>query len=94
MPTKIRIEEEVLRPPAAPGGRRVTHSPRGLEKLDRIAVRIFELNLPAAGTRFHRVAQMQPGSPERLDACRKVGHAEDDSIPSTGLLPPAVGHAA
>jgi len=55
---------------------------RGLEQLDWIAVRILQLDLFAARTDFHLVAQAEPCSLERLDASGHISHAKDKSIPA------------
>ena len=52
------------------------------------------MNLLAAGTDLHRITKVESGLLERLDACRQIGHAKDDSVPSPWFLPPAVGHVA
>src|SRR5262245_47605322 len=59
---------------------------RWFEQLDRVAVRVFNLDLPSAGTGFHLVSKAQPRALEGVDASRKVRHFEHDAVPSTRLL--------
>jgi hypothetical protein len=60
---------------------------RGLEQLDWIAIRIFDVDLPAAGTDFHVIAKMNPGRFQRAGERREICHAEDDAVPPAGRLP-------
>ena len=64
---------------------------RRLEQLDRVAVRIFELDLLAAGADFDLVAKAQPSLPQCLHLRGKVHHLEHHAVPSTRFLGSAVG---
>jgi hypothetical protein len=57
-----------------------------LKKLNWIAVRVFQLDLFAAGTSFHFVEEMQPSFFERRNTSRKVGDLKDYAVPSAWLL--------
>ena len=67
---------------------------RRLEQLDRIAVRVLDLDLPACRAHFHRIPEMQPVLLEGIDASGKIGHSKDDPIPATRLLLTPVGQRA
>jgi len=64
---------------------------RWLEQLDRISIRIFELNLPPAGSNLHLISEGRAVSPKVGDMSRQVRHAEYDAIPPAGLLLPPIG---
>ncbi len=58
----------------------------GLEELDWIPVGIFDLNLPAAWTGLHLIAELHSCFLERVYACRQIRYAQDHSIGSTRPL--------
>jgi hypothetical protein len=67
--------------------RRVASSPpRRLEQLDRIAVRVLQLDLFAPRSHVHLIPETEPGLLQRLDTSGKIRYSEDDSVPATGLL--------
>ena len=53
---------------------RLSLSSRRLEQLDRIAVRIFHLNLVAARTGFHLIAKAHSLALELANTCRQILH--------------------
>ena len=57
-----------------------------LEQFNRIAVRIFQLDLLAAGTHFHLIAKPEPGLFQCCDMSGKIGNLKDHPVPSPGLL--------
>src|ERR1044072_5469613 len=57
-----------------------------LEQLDRIAVRILHLNLPAARTGFHPVAKPQSLALELSNPCGQVLHPQDHPVPPPRFL--------
>src|SRR5258706_6798269 len=59
---------------------------RRLEQLDRIAVRVLDLDLLASGTRFHVVPEVELSHLEHLDEAEKILDSEDDTVPSTRFL--------
>jgi hypothetical protein len=59
---------------------------RWFKQLDRVAVRVFNLNLTSAGTGFHLVAKAQAGALECGDTGREIRDFQDDTVPATGLL--------
>ena len=61
-----------------------------LEQLDRVAVRIFNLNLFAARTNLHLVSKTQTRLSQLTDARRQVLHLKQNAVPSAGLLLAAV----
>src|SRR5262245_2149565 len=65
---------------------------RGFEQFERVAVRIFDLNLSSAWTHFHVVSEGDAGSLQRGDAGREIGNAQHDTIPSAGFLTLTVRH--
>src|SRR5206468_3097761 len=67
---------------------------RRLEQLDGVAVRVFELNLPARRTGFHFIPKPQACLFQRFDASRQIGYAKDDPVPSAGFLTMTVRHQA
>lgn len=64
----------------------------GLEELDGVAVRVFDLDLPASGAGLHLVAEGNSGCLELLDGGGKIFDLEEDSVPAAGLLRAAVRH--
>src|SRR5690242_12395085 len=67
---------------------------RGLEQLSGVAVRVFELNLPARRTRFHFIPKPQARLLQRFDPRRKIGYPKHDPVPSPGFLTMTVRHQA
>ena len=65
-----------------------------LEQFDRIAVRIFQLDLFSAWTYFHLIAKMEPCLLQRLNLSRKIGHLKNYTVPAAGLLTAAIRHRA
>src|SRR5262249_6275569 len=65
---------------------------RWLEQLDRISVRIFDLNLLAAWSCLHPIAKLQSRRFQLVDPGRKVVHAQDHAVPPARLLGPAIRH--
>ncbi len=63
-----------------------------LEQLQRVAVRIIDLDLFAAGPYFHVVAEVQTSTSQLIDSSGQVLDLKDDSIPSSWLLMAAIGH--
>ena len=92
------VESDILADPEGPATRLVDHRmlsgrlTRRFEKLDRIAVGIVDLNLAAARTCFHLVAEMDARLLERGNAARQIGDFQHDAVPSAGLLMQAVRH--
>jgi len=64
-----------------------------LEQLDRIAVRIFDLNLFAAGADLHFISKTQTRLFQVSDARRQILHLEKHTVPSARLLLTAIGSA-
>src|SRR5688572_3841016 len=64
----------------------------GFEELDRIAVGILDLDLPAARTGLHLITQPHPVFRQRVYEGRKISDAQDHSIPSAGFLRLTAGH--
>src|SRR5215469_5159470 len=62
------------------------------EQLDRIAVGIYHLNLPAAGSHLHLIAEAHSSVSQFADASRQVLYLKHHSVPSAGLLVAAIGH--
>src|SRR5687768_15193942 len=62
-----------------------------LEELDRIAVGILELDLPAARSDLHFVAEVQPRFLQRPDLRREVRDLEDYPVPTAGFLSAPIG---
>jgi hypothetical protein len=62
-----------------------------LEQFNRIAVWIFDLNLFAARTDFHLIAEACSSVLEFTDEGRQFLHVKDDTIPPTRLLLAAIG---
>src|SRR5262245_41526904 len=65
---------------------------RSLVELDRIAVRILELDLLASGPHLDLVAEGRAGGRERRERGVEVADVQDDPVPSAGFLPPTVRH--
>src|SRR5262249_1191421 len=63
-----------------------------LEQLNRIAVRILNLNLLAARPYLHFISKMQTLLFQLSHAPGQILHLKKDTIPSTGLLLTAIGH--
>ena len=63
-----------------------TALPRRLKQLDRIAVRIFDLDLAAAGTGLHLVAKTDAFALECGNTTGEIRNSEHHTIPSAGLL--------
>src|SRR5688572_18936553 len=61
-----------------------------LEQLDRIAVRVFQLDLPAARPFFQLVAQTQAALLDLSDDLRQLLDAKDYAVPAAGLLAAAI----
>ena len=70
---------------------KVRHCP-GLEKLDRVPVRILEQDLLAAGALDDLVAERRAVFAEPLDRAGDVVNFEHQAIPATGLRRSSVGH--
>src|SRR5688500_11654548 len=62
-----------------------------LEELDRIAVGIFQLDLPAARPDLHLVAETEARFLQRPDLRREVRDLQHYPIPATGFLLPPIG---
>src|SRR5215813_5156604 len=54
-----------------------------LEQLNRVAVRIFNLNLFATWADFHLISEAHSSSPEVGNTCRQILHLKDHTVPST-----------
>ena len=54
--------------------------PRGLEELDRVAIRIEQLDLPAARPDLHVISEREAGAPQLGDSRGKIVHTEYDAI--------------
>src|SRR5262249_53582459 len=65
---------------------------RGLEQLNRIAVRIEKLDLLPARSDFHPVAERDSSVFERRDRFFQLGDAKDNAVPAAGFLAVTVGH--
>src|ERR1044072_4114062 len=68
--------------------------PGGLEQLDGISVRVLDLDLLAAGSGLHVVAEAQALLRQGADERRQVGHAQNEAVPSARLLPLSVRHGS
>src|SRR4051812_36796483 len=64
----------------------------GFKELDRIAIRILELDLSTTRSNFHGVAEGKARLLQFRNQGGKIGDLKHDAIPSTSLLPPAIGH--
>ena len=67
---------------------------RRLEQLERVSVRIQQLDLLAAGTGFYLVSKANSGFLQRVDGSGEIGHLKHDAIPATRLLRLTVRHRA
>jgi len=63
-----------------------------LEQLQRVSVRVFDLDLFAAGSYFHLIAEVQTRMSQLIDSGWQVLDLKDDSIPASGFLMAAIGH--
>lgn len=63
---------------------------RWLEKLDWIAVRIEDLDLPACRSGFHGVPKRRSGLAQRFDDRGQIAHSKNDAVGAAGTLPLAV----
>jgi|SoiMethySBSTD1v2_1073268.scaffolds.fasta_scaffold852852_2 hypothetical protein len=59
---------------------------RRLEQLERVSVRIQQLDLLAAGTGFYLVSEANSGFLQGVHGSGEVGHLQHDAIPATRLL--------
>src|SRR5687767_10393660 len=73
---------------------RTRGSARRLEELDGIPVRIFDLDLTAAGTAQHLVAKVDASLLQGVDALRQVGDPKHDAVPSARFLGLAIREGA
>src|SRR5688500_15119534 len=64
----------------------------GLEQLDRVARRVVEQDLAAAGATDDVVANPEAGGPEPVDLGVDIGHDEVDAVPAPWLRCTPVGH--
>src|SRR5262245_56744643 len=76
-----------------PGGRPSPWLARCLVDLDRVAIRILDLDLLAAGPDLDFVAEARAGSAQPVDQIGEIVDVEHDPVPAAGLLSPAVWHA-
>src|SRR5262249_9046714 len=67
---------------------------RRLKELDRIAVGVFDLDLPAARAGLHLVAEAQSRLFQRRDAPRQIRNLQHHTIPAAGLLTATVRQRA
>src|SRR5256884_6028736 len=65
-----------------------------LEEFDRVARRILEQDLRAAGARHGIVPKPHAGGAEPCDLRGEISDDEMDAIPAARSRPPAVGHEA
>jgi hypothetical protein len=72
----------------------ISISVRGLKQLNRIAIRIFQLDLFPTGPHLHPIAKMNPRVLQSLGQLWKIGHLEYHPVPSARLLRSTVGHEA
>src|SRR5438477_5459845 len=63
-----------------------------LEQLNRVAVRIFNLNLFAARANFHFISETQTRLFEVSNLRTQILHLKQHTVPPAGLLLTAVGH--
>jgi hypothetical protein len=64
----------------------------GLEHLDRIAIGILQLDLPAGWAGFHLVAEMEAGLLHRGHTPRKIGDMKHHTVPPTQFLTLPIRH--
>src|SRR5262245_22931367 len=65
-----------------------------LEQFNRIPIGIFQLDLFAARTDLHLVAEVEPGVLQIFNTGREIRHAKHDAVPPTGFLVTAGRHRA
>ena len=70
----------------------IARSASRLEKLDRISIRILDLDLSTARPRLHLVAKSKSGLLEFGDEAWKIRDLQHDSIPAAWLLLLAIRH--
>ena len=63
-----------------------------LEELDRVSVRVLELDLFPARSNFHLISKMKTCFLQSLNPGWKLCDLKHNSVPSTGLLRMAVRH--
>src|SRR5262245_8705924 len=64
----------------------------GLEHLDRIAIRIFDLDLLSAWSYLDLISESQPRVLEDRDASREIFYPQYFSVPSDGPLLASIRH--
>src|SRR5262245_48746649 len=64
----------------------------GLEHLDRIAIRIFDLDLLSAWSYLDLISESQPRVLEDRDGSREIFYLQYYTVPSAGLLLASIGH--
>ena len=64
------------------------------EKLNRIAVGIFQLDLLAPWTYFHVIAETQTCLSQFLNLFREPLYVKDRTVPSAGFLGTTIRHGA
>lgn len=60
--------------------------PGRIEELQRIPIRILELDLSASRADFHVISEMQHSFLQRLDTGRKIDDAKDYPVPAARFL--------
>jgi hypothetical protein len=78
----------VVTPPAEASSRSLC----ALEQLDRIAIWILHLDLPADWAGFHLVAEMEAGLLHRGNTLRKIGDIKHHTVPPTRFLMLPIRH--
>ena len=73
-------------------GRRLPDSASRLEKLDCVAIRVFHLNLPAAGPDLHCISEGNSRLVEPIDVSGEIVNFQDHPVPPAGRLRPTVRH--
>src|SRR6185369_3141274 len=66
--------------------------PRRLMKLNRIPVRIFDLDLPPAWSELNVVPEAHGRAPERRDHRIEILYVEHDPVPAPGFLAASIRH--
>src|SRR6478752_8687687 len=61
-------------------------------QLNRVSIGIFDLNLAAAGPSLHLIPEADPSCLQGIDSRGQAVYIEDDAVPATRFLTPAVGH--
>src|SRR5688572_3820675 len=61
-------------------------STRWFKQLDRVAIRVFNLNLTSAWTAFHLVAKANADALEHGDTAQEVRDFQHDAVPAARLL--------